>query len=107
MGVRFAFAPATQVVTSDYPIHAIYRANTVDDAPSVVMQPESVLVTRPGFDPQMDVISPSGAACIEALMKNQPLGVAISQAGDDLDLGAILGLLLAQGAITDLILKED
>ena len=107
MGVRFAFAPATRVVSSDYAIDAIYRANTSADAPAVVMQPETVLITRPNFDPQMHVISPAGAACIEALMKNQPLGVAISQAGDDLDLGAILGLLLAQGAITDLILKED
>lgn len=107
MGVRFAFAPATQVVSSDYAIHAIYLKNTVQDAPDIVMQPETVLITRPQFDPQMHVISPSGADCIAALMKNQPLGVALSQAGDDLDLGEILGVLLAQGAITDLILKED
>jgi len=102
MGVRFSFAPATRIVASDYAIHSIYRANTQADAPKVVMQPETVLVTRPGFDPEQHVITPSAAKCIAALMDNHPLGVAMSQAGDDLDLGAVLGLLLAQGAITDL-----
>jgi hypothetical protein len=96
-----------RVVESGYPIHAIYRANTTDDAPEIKMQAETVLCTLPGFDPQMHVITPAAAACIASLQKNHPLGVAISQAGDDLDLGEILGLLLAQGAITDLILKED
>lgn len=103
MGTRLMLAPATQVVSSDYPVHAIYRANTVADAPKPVMRAESVLITRPGFDPALHPINAAAAACITALSQGQPLGQAMTQAGDDLDLGAVLGVLLAQGAITEII----
>lgn len=102
MGVRLVLAPATQVATSDYPIHAIYRANVVPDAPKLVMRPEAVLITRPGYDPAFHLIDSAAATCIRALAQGQTLGHAVSTAGDDLDLGATLGILLAQAAITDI-----
>ena len=102
MATRFAFAPATQVISSEYPIHAIYRANTDPDAPKPLMAAENVLITRPQLDPQLHSIDDAAAACLTALMARQPLGLAMTQAGDDLDLGALLGLLLGQGAITTL-----
>ncbi len=102
MGAKLGFAPATTIITSEYPIYSIYRANTVAGAPKAVMQPETVLITRPAFDPVQTLISPSSAACIQALMDEHPLGVAMSTAGNDLDLGATLGLLLGQGAVTSL-----
>ncbi|WP_439155037.1 HvfC/BufC N-terminal domain-containing protein [Yoonia sp.] len=102
MDVRLALAPATHVMTSDYPIHAIYRANTAADAPKPAMRPEAVLITRPGFDPALNLINAATAACIAALAQGQTLGRAMTTAGDDLDLGAALGILLAQEAITDI-----
>lgn len=102
MGARLRIAPATQVVTSDYPIHAIYRANTTVDAPKPVMQAEAVLITRPGFDPQIQLINAPAAACIIALQGGQSLGHALSSADESLDLGATLGLLLAHGAVTEI-----
>jgi hypothetical protein len=102
MAARLKIAPATQVIISDYPIYAIYRANTVADAPKPVMQAESVLVTRPGFDPQIHLINRAGAACVAALIKGQSLGQTLAGADESLDLGAVLGVLLAQGAIVEI-----
>ena len=102
MGVKLRMAPATQTVTSAYPVHAIYLANTQTDAPKPVMQPEAILITRPGFDPQVHLINAAAATCIEALKKGQSLGQAMATADDALDLGAVLGLLLAQSAIVEI-----
>lgn len=102
MAVRFTFAPAVHVLRSDYPIYSIYRANTDPAAPKPQMQAEAVLITRLQFDPQQHLIDGPAATCIETLMEGEPLGVAMTRAGNDLDLGAVLGLLLAQGALTDL-----
>lgn len=102
MGTRLRIAPAVQTVTSAYPIHAIYRANTVADAPKPVMQAEAIVITRAGFDPEMHLINAAAAACIDALADGQPLGQAMAAADDTLDLGATLGVLLAHGAVTDI-----
>ena len=88
--------------SSPHPIHGIYQANTRAEAPKPQNRAETVLVTRPAFDPQLHLIDEATASCILSLKDGQPLGVAMTQAGDDLDLGATLGLLLGQGAISDL-----
>ncbi|MEL6840886.1 MAG: DNA-binding domain-containing protein [Pseudomonadota bacterium] len=102
MSTKLRIAPAVQTVASKYPIHAIYRANTQADAPKPVMQAEAVLITRPGFDPQIHPINAAAADCIAALQSGQPLGQAMALTEDSLDLGAVLGLLLGQGAVTDI-----
>jgi len=102
MGAKLGIAPATQTITSEYPVHAIYLANTQADSPKPVMQPQAALITRAGFDPQIHLINAAAATCIEALKKGQSLGQAMATADDTLDLGAVLGLLLAQGAITEI-----
>jgi hypothetical protein len=102
MGARLRIAPATLTLTSDYPVHAIYRANTQTDAPKPVMRAEAVLITRQAFDPELHPINAAAAGCVSALQKGQSLGQAMAVADNTLDLGAILGLLLAQGAVTEI-----
>ncbi|WP_296425154.1 DNA-binding domain-containing protein [Yoonia sp.] len=102
MGARLRIAPAITTVTSDFPIYSIYRANTVTDAPKPVMQAETVLITRARFDPEIHPINAAAARLIAALADGQSLGQAAALADETLDLGAILGLLLAQGAVTDI-----
>ncbi len=102
MGARLRLAPAVHCVSSDYPIHAIYRANTTQGAPKPVMQAEAVLITRPGFDPDLHVINAAAVCCIDALKSDQTLGQAMATADQTLDLGHVLGLLLAQGAVTEI-----
>ena len=102
MSAKLRIAPATQTVTSDYPVHAIYMANTRSDAPKPVMKPEAALITRAGFDPQIHHINAAAATCVEALKKGPSLGQAMATSDDTLDLGAVLGLLLAQCAVTEI-----
>jgi hypothetical protein len=71
-------------------------------APKPVMQAEAVLITRARFDPEIHAINTAAAACVSALQKGQSLGQAMATADNTLDLGAILGLLLAQGAVTEI-----
>jgi hypothetical protein len=102
MSAKLRVAPAVQTVISEFPIHAIYLANTQTDAPKPVMRPESIAITRPGFDPQVHLINAAAAGCIAALQDGKPLGQAMAMADETLDLGATLGLLLAQGAVTEI-----
>ena len=81
MSAKLRIAPATQTVSSDYPLHAIYRANTQTDAPKPVMQAESVLITRAAFDPEIHPINAAAATCVAALQKGQSLGQAMATAG--------------------------
>ena len=66
------------------------------------MQAEAVLITRPEFDPQIHVLGTAAATCLGHLLNGKSLGVAMADADPTLDLGALLGLLLQQGAITKL-----
>lgn len=100
MAARITLAPALRVVSSIHPIHAIWQVNMVAGSAAPVRVPETVLITRPRFDPQQHVITAQEAAFVTALQDNLPLGVAMSKAGAELDLGTLLGLLLRQGAIT-------
>lgn len=102
LGTRLRIAAATQTIISEYPILAIYRRSTQADAPQPVMQPESVLITRAGFDPELHGINAAAAHCIAALQAGKTLGAALATSDETLDLGAVLGLLLAQGAVTEI-----
>lgn len=97
---RLRIAPAVQVLTSEFPIHAIYLANTTPDTSKPVMRPESVLITRAGYDPQIHLIDRAAATCITALIAGTTLGETLTN--DALDLGATLALLLGQSAVTDI-----
>ena len=100
LGARLGFAPAVQVLTSNYPIHSIYRANTTTDAPKPVMKPEAVLITRPAYDPKIHLVSAANAAAVTALIAGDPLGQTLTD--EDVDLSALLALLLGQSAVTTL-----
>lgn len=96
---RFSLVPAATLVSSPYPVHDIYRTATRRDAPKPRAEAQSVLVTRPDLDPQLDPLSPSAAKLVAALNAGTPLGMAAEAAGPDLDLGASLHLLLARQAL--------
>ena len=100
---RFDFAPAMILLRSPWPIHGIWRFNTEDDAPKPQAVAQSVLVLRAEFDPEPHLLSEPAAVCMSSLID----GATLSDANDaalehdpDFDLGQLLGLLLAGGAIT-------
>jgi hypothetical protein len=98
---RVTLAPAVAVIRSRAPLFGIWRYNTGADAPKPGAGPEDVLVTRPGFDPQVDLLPPGGAAFVEALGRGVPLGEAAAEAGAA-RVEPVLRLLLSRAALVGL-----
>jgi Putative DNA-binding domain len=102
MAARIVLAPSLRLVRSPWPIHAIWRANMAD-GPTPAMRAEDVLVTRPQWDPAPQLLPPRGAEFVAALVARTPFGeaaeAAAAVAGETFELGAILQLLIANGAI--------
>ncbi|MCX7644090.1 MAG: DNA-binding domain-containing protein [Rhodobacteraceae bacterium] len=99
---RVTLAPAVCVIRSAAPLFGIWRFNTRADAPMPGTGPEDVLVTRPGFDPHVDLLPPGGAAFVEALDRGATLAAAAAAQGPAQDPAPTIALLLARGAITAL-----
>jgi len=106
MEARLRLAPATRVVASPYPIHAIWRANTEAGAPPAKGGAETVLVTRPDWDPWPRPIPPAAARMILALLAGLPFAAALEAAGAEIDLAATLTLLLDTKSITAIEVPE-
>ena len=103
MAARFRLAPATRVIRSPWPIHAIWRFNMEPGAPKPSAVAEDVLVHRAEFDPDLSVLGPGAASFVLALAGGQTLGEAVEAAGTpEFDLASALGLLLGTGTLTDL-----
>ncbi len=98
LGARLHLAPAFRLIRSEWPVHAIWRANMANGPPPV-MKAEAVAITRTSFDPEMSLLAASSATFIAAL-EYSTVGQAIAQSDDELDLVATLGLLLSGAAIT-------
>lgn len=98
LAARLRFAPAVQLVRSDWPIHAIWRANARDGAAPDRRTGEDVLVVRPEFDPEPLRLPDHAAAFIAALMAGETMARAV-EAAPSFDLTATLSLLLSGDAI--------
>ncbi len=98
---RLVLAPSLRLIRSGWPVHAIWLANAKDGPPP---RPgaQDVVVLRPEFDPKPHLLPPGGGAVIAGLLNGETVDVALSGAGPDADLAAILTVLLTHGAVTDL-----
>jgi len=99
MASRLELAPAVRLVRSQWPIHALWLANTDANAPKPQMVSQDVLVTRPGFDPMPQVLGPGAGIFTETISKQETFAVAIEAAGKNFDLSAVLSQFLTGGAI--------
>lgn len=94
---QLVFAPAVRLVRSDFPLVAI-RAYALGDGPAPTGRAESVLITRPAFDPVLTVLPPSQADLMAALLSGQTLSQALDLSTQE-DLAALLPLILQQNAL--------
>lgn len=96
-------SPATQIIASPYPIHGIWRRNTQADAPKPKPVAETVMVTRPEFDPIPHLLPAGGAAFAQALDGRTTIALALErtiEAAPGIDLAPLLTLVLTSGALT-------
>jgi hypothetical protein len=98
-GLRLTLAPSLRLVRSAWPIVSIWTVNA-EGGPSPRAGAEDALVLRPEFDPRPHSLPPGGGAFVAGLIAGESLGASIDLAGPDLDLPAILGLMIAGQAIT-------
>lgn len=106
---RVGLAPAVELVPSVWPLFDIWRFNTAENAPQPGADPQAVLITRADFDPVPALLTPGGAACVQALAAGHPIGDAYEaglEAEVGFDLGGVLTLLLDGRAITS-VTTED
>ena len=97
---RLTLAPALRLIRSPWPIHAIWRANA-QGGPAPRPGAEDVVILRPDFDPSPHLLPTGGGTFVAALLAGATLTEALSSS-PDLDLPAILTLLLDGGAIVGL-----
>jgi len=103
MGARIVLHPALRIVASRWPIHGIWARNRIDGAPKPAPGAETVLVTRPAFDPVQTLLPTGAAALLAALGSGDSLGDAIDAAGaPGFDLSATLACLIGAGAFVRL-----
>ncbi len=105
MSATLTFAPAVQLMRSPWPIHAIWRFNTEDDAPKPSAAAQDVLITRPDYDPVPRLLQPGAAEWVATVQAGGTLAAAQDRAlasAPDFDLVALLALLLGDGALSSL-----
>ncbi|MEM6759906.1 MAG: DNA-binding domain-containing protein [Pseudomonadota bacterium] len=110
MHATLHLAPAVQMIPSQWPLYDIWRYNTVDGAPKPQAVAQPVLITRAEFDPTPHALTAAQAAWIAATIDGAALHAAQEAAAAidaEFDLTPLLGLLLAQGALTDITLPKD
>lgn len=97
--LRLRLAPSVRLVRSRWPVVSIWAANH-EGGPAPLAVAEDALIVRPQFDPRPLVLPSGGGAFVAGLMEGQPLGECLELAGPELDLAAVLGLLISGQAIT-------
>ncbi|WP_417523521.1 putative DNA-binding domain-containing protein [Marinovum sp.] len=105
MAAHQRLAPSLRLLRSSYPVVSIWRYNMVPGSPKPAAVAEDALILRAEYDPEPHVLPAGGATFIDALQADAPLGTAYEAALEEapaFDLGAVLSLLLAGNALTDL-----
>jgi len=103
MASRLRLHPATRIITSAFAVHDIWAYNMVEGAPKPSADAQSVLVTRPEFDPLRTVLPNGADIFLSALTDGLPFGAAVDTATDacpDFDLSVALASCLTAGAFT-------
>ncbi len=98
---RVTLAPALRLIRSDWPIWSIWT--TGGEAPLPPTESTDVVVLRPGFDAIPHPLPAGGGRFLGALLDGQSLGRALSAAPENLDLTAILTLLLHGNGLVSVI----
>lgn len=98
---RLILAPSVRLLSSRWPVCAIWRAN-MEGGPKPVAIAEDVIILRPEYDPRPHVLPPGGAKFLAAVIQGETFASALANADASLDLTSLLALLLGGKAIVGL-----
>jgi len=97
-GLRLRLAPSVRLLRSSWPVVSIWAAHH-EGGPAPEPGAETALVLRPEFDPRPHRLPVGGEAFLASLLDGRTLGESLDAAGPQLDLAALLGLLISGRAI--------
>ncbi len=103
LALKPRLAPATLILRSRFPIYSIWQKNTGQPDLKIDWQPETVLITRPEFDPKVHLLPEGGHTFSRHLKGRLTLAEAVTATqtiDTDVDASAILTLILSSGALT-------
>ncbi|WP_425098802.1 putative DNA-binding domain-containing protein [Tropicibacter sp. S64] len=100
-GAKVRFAPAVRLLRSPWPVVSVWRF-ALGRGPKPEATAEDALILRPAFDPEPQVLPAGGAVFADLLMQGKTFGTALEATDEAFDLGAMMGLLLQGGALTNL-----
>ncbi|MBC6438362.1 MAG: putative DNA-binding domain-containing protein [Rhodobacteraceae bacterium] len=103
LALKPVLAPATLVVHSNYAIHDIWCRNTMPHAPKPGTAAQTVLITRPGFDPVPHLLPAGGVDFARHLKGRLTLSQALAAAlaiTPRADMSALLSAFLGTSALT-------
>lgn len=97
---RFEVAPSVHVIESEFPIHGIW--SLARGGPKTPVEPQDVLISRPDFDPMVDLLPKGAATFLLALKDGATTGDALDTSSLDpaSGLGPTLTLALERGIFT-------
>lgn len=99
-GLHLTLAPATRILRSRWPLFDLWRRAKDAAAPKPRAQGQAVMITRPGFDPDVHLL-PTGAATWLTALGTLPIGPAVDAAllaAPSFDFAAALTLALQTNA---------
>jgi hypothetical protein len=104
--VQFRLHPSLRLLTSPYPVLAIWRTNREDtEVKQVALDAgaDALLILRPALDVEVRRLPPGAATFIDALAQGQPLAEAAAIASaqsDHFELHKVLAGVISAGAIS-------
>jgi hypothetical protein len=99
-GLRLRLAPSLRLIRSRWPVQSIWAANA-EGGPAPHPGAEAALILRPLFDPRPHRLTPADGAFVAGLIEGLTLGQALDVAGAEVDLPAVLALLVSGRAIVE------
>lgn len=105
MRARISLHPSLRVIRSRWPVDEIWRFAMIPDAPKPGGDGQTVLITRPGYDPVQTTLPSGAAAFLRALDDGMAFGTAAdtaAAAAADFVLSDTLAACLAAGAFSSL-----
>ena len=93
--------PAVRLISSEYPVLHIWRANSGRDPEDgqIELRNQAVLVTRPALDVQLTDVAPAAAPFVSALLAGKPVDEAYDPASG-IDVVAVFQAVVAAGAFS-------
>lgn len=110
MGATLTLAAPVELIPSRWPLVDIWRFNRVEGAEKPRDMAQAALITRPGFDPAPHALTAGEADWLTQILSGATLAGAqdaASATDPDFDLTPLLGLLIRDNAIADLITPKE